>query len=65
MPLCDCSIILQVAQKMMVDSGYTVLQSDPEMGLHGITITRKDLLTEEEKRVSQPHNKGVDYALFQ
>ena len=32
MPLCDCQAILRVAENIMVDSGYTVLQSDPEKG---------------------------------
>jgi len=33
MPLCDRQSILQVAQKIMDDSGYIELQSDPDKGL--------------------------------
>jgi len=33
MPFCDCQTILKAAQIIMADSGYTVLQSDPERGI--------------------------------
>ena len=32
MPLCDCKTLLQAAQKVTEDSGYNVLQADPDRG---------------------------------
>lgn len=44
MPFCDCKAILQAAQNIMADSGYTVLQSDPERGIISLQKEFGDIL---------------------
>ena len=59
MPICDCQAVLKAAQNIMADSGYTVLQSDPERGILSLQKEFGDILKIMSFRVAIDKDRGA------